>query len=40
MKCKNVPLNNGDIFNGLKNIIEIMNQKRVYSGADSRINGI
>jgi hypothetical protein len=40
LKCKNVPLNSGDIFNGLRNVLGIINQKRLYSGADSRINGI
>jgi hypothetical protein len=25
LKCKNIPLGPGDIFNGLKNILEIIN---------------
>ncbi len=40
LKCKKIPLNKGDIYNGLKNVLAIINQKRLFSGADSRINGI
>ena len=25
LKCKNVPLNQGDVFNGLKNVLGIIN---------------